>query len=351
MATDQKQDKQQQQLVVAKREAASFLESQALITQVKRAISPVMQKYMTADRMLRVVQTAVMRDNRLLEAANHPQGKLTLLTAIMNCAVAGLEPDGRNAHLVAYWNTKCQCYEVQAQFDWKGLVALGLRAGFDTVYPEMVCKNDEFEDWIENGVKKLLHKINRKEPRGEPYLFYCVTLKGGAFDYEIMTMEETEAIRKRSPAGDKGPWKTDTNEMRKKCPIRRMSKRWDLAPEIRQAIFGDADVLPELDKPEPDKPATPLFNVRAETQGLPASNPETDPGLVAEVKEHETLAKSIEAKAKASKMDFKVMAGFLFEMGVTDTALTEIREFPIDVLRTLDNQWEDMVARVNGGQA
>ena len=45
------------------------------------------------------------------------------------------------------------------------------------------------------------------------------------------------------------------------------------------------------------------------------------------------------------------MCKFLFEMGILEKQTDDIREFPIDVLRMLDNQWDDMVLRLNGGNA
>ena len=340
-------DNKTQALAIAneKKEAVAFLASVAVSAEVKKVIP----KYITAERMLRIVQTAVLRDDRLLKAAAHPMGKLSLLTAILKCAAAGLEPDGRNAHLVAYWNKDLGCYEVQAQFDWKGLVTVALRTGFEAVYPEVVCRNDLFKATILDGVKKLQHEP-KWEDRGAPYLFYCVTMRDKVLDYEVMTMEETESIRKRSPAGDKGPWKTDTLEMRKKCPIRRMSKRWDLSPEQRQALFGDDDVFPAIAN-EPDKPATPLFNVRPELQGLPASNPELAVPIGTDKTEFDKLVASVEAKCAAYKLQPKVLTGFLYEMGNVTTAITEVREIPIDVLRMVDEQFVNMVERINGGHA
>jgi len=339
-------DNKTQALAIAneKKEAVAFLASVAVSTEVKKVIP----KYIAAERMLRIVQTAVLSDDRLLKAAAHPMGKLSLLTAILKCSAAGLEPDGRNAHLVAYWN-KDGYYEVQVQFDWKGLVTVALRTGFDAVYPGVVRRGDTFEEGVVDGVKKFVHKTNW-EKLGEPYLFYCVTTRKGVMDYEIMTMEETESIRKRSPAGDKGPWKTDTLEMRKKCPIRRMSKRWDLSPEQRQALFGDDDVFPAIAN-EPDKPATPLFNVRPELQGLPATNPELAVPIGTDKDELNALVASVEAKCAAYKLDPKVLTGFLYEMGNVTTAITEIREIPIDVLRKVEEQFVNMVERINGGHA
>lgn len=156
--------------VAAKKQAVDFLASVAVSTEVKKVIP----RYITAERMLRIVQTAVLKDDRLLQAAAHPMGKLSLLTAILKCSAAGLEPDGRNAHLVAYWNSQLQCYEVQTQFDWKGLVTVALRTGFDAVFPGVVRKGDVWKVGVFDGIQKMTHEPNYEKP-GEPYLFYCVT--------------------------------------------------------------------------------------------------------------------------------------------------------------------------------
>jgi hypothetical protein len=79
-------------------------------------------------------------------------------------------------------------------------------------------------------------------------------------------------------------------------------------------------------------------------------NPELE-STPSDKKELEALIGSINAKCTTSKMDWKVMAKFLWELGVLEKEIYDIREFPIDVLRTLDVQWDDMVTRVNGGQA
>ena len=154
--------------------------------------------------------------------------------------------------------------------------------------------------------------------------------------------------RRHSRGGDKGPWKTDTNEMRKKCPIRRMSKRWDLAPEIRQAIFGDDDVLPDVEKPEPQKPATPIFNVKPEVTAAPSPELEVP---TPEKLEWEGLMKSVQEKSVKSKIEMKVVSKALFDFGVLEKDTSDIREFPIDVLRMLNEQWDDIVSRINGGNA
>ena len=55
-----------------------------------------------------------------------------------------------------------------------------------------------------------------------------------------MTKADVDAIRKRSKASGSGPWVTDYSEMGKKTVLRRMSKRWPLAPELAGAIDDEA---------------------------------------------------------------------------------------------------------------
>ena len=61
---------------------------------IKAEIAKVLPKHLTADRMARVTLTAIIKTPKLLDCT--PE---SLLQALMLCSQAGLEPDGRNAHL------------------------------------------------------------------------------------------------------------------------------------------------------------------------------------------------------------------------------------------------------------
>jgi len=197
---------------------------------VKTQIAMVLPKHLTADRMARVACTAILKTPKLADCS--PE---SLLQALMLCSQAGLEPDGRNAHLIPFGN------QVQVIFDYKGLVALAERNGVECIYADKVCDNDEFQAWVEAGEKKLEHRVNWKQPRGNAYAYYASCRRNSRLDYEVMTKDEVEAIRKRSKASNAGPWVTDYDEMGKKTVLRRMSKRWDLNPEIADVINADAD--------------------------------------------------------------------------------------------------------------
>ena len=102
-------------------------------------IAKVLPKHITGERMLRVMLTCFLKTPALAQCSRE-----SLTQALMTCSQAGLEPDGRLAHLIPYGKV-CQVI-----FDWTGLVALASRNGI-TVFPDVVYENDVFDAGVENG--------------------------------------------------------------------------------------------------------------------------------------------------------------------------------------------------------
>ena len=101
---------------------------------------------------------------------------------------------------------------------------------------ETVCANDEFS-WS-NG--EIRHEIEWRKARGEVQAVYAVAvLKSGETQSATLTFDEVENIRKRSRAGNSGPWVTDWAEMAKKTAVRRLSKMLPLSVEVASAIEQD----------------------------------------------------------------------------------------------------------------
>ena len=237
-------------LVQRKRSIADLINSD----KTRLEIAKVLPKHLTPERMTRVALTATMRNPLLLNC--NPS---SLVNALLLCSQAGLEPDGRLAHLIPYKD------QVQVIFDYKGLVTLALRNGAESVYADKVCEFDVFEAFVEDGIKTLNHRPNWSKPRGTATCYYAVCKRAGEVDWEVMTVEEVDNIRKRSRASNSGPWVTDYDEMAKKTVLRRMSKRWDLLPEIRDVINADDDT-PALNEV---KVSAPLFQPRPAVAALP----------------------------------------------------------------------------------
>lgn len=227
-----------------KRDIRALIQSEG----VKAQIAMVLPKHLTADRMARVACTAILKTPKL--ASCRPE---SLLQALMLCSQAGLEPDGRNAHLIPYGD------QVQVIFDYKGLIALAKRNGIQNIAAEVVCEHDQFEWNRDAEGLHFKHRVEYRKPRGEVFAAYCIWKDGEQFDGEVMTRDEIEGIRKRSKAGNNGPWITDWNEMAKKTVCRRASKKWPLDAELAEAL-NDADSTVQAPAVTTSKP---LFTVTA----------------------------------------------------------------------------------------
>lgn len=228
-----------------KRDIRDLIQSDA----VKQQLAMVLPKHITAERMARVTCTAILKTPKL--AACQPE---SLLQALMLCSQAGLEPDGRNAHLIPYGD------QVQVIFDWKGIVARARDNGVKNIAADVVCMNDSFKFNRTSDGLVFEHVIDYKaKERGSVYAVYCIWKDGEQFDGEVMTKAEVDAIRERSKAKNSGPWVTDYNEMAKKTVIRRASKKWPLDAEFAEAINSDADSLPQL-----NAASRPVFNTDKE---------------------------------------------------------------------------------------
>jgi recombination protein RecT len=190
-------------------------------------------KHLTPDRFCRVAMTAMTRTPKLQECT-----KESLFKCLMDLSSMGLEPDGRRAHLIPYWNSKERIMECQLQVDYKGYVELVMRSGIvSNLHADKVCQNDEF---IFDRGDVAQHRINFRESRGDAYCYYArATFKDGTTKAEVMSKEDIDKIRARSKSGGSGPWVTDYDEMAKKTVFRRLSKWLTLSPEIRDAVAKD----------------------------------------------------------------------------------------------------------------
>lgn len=226
-----------------------LLESESFKEQVARALP----KHLTPDRFIRVAVTATLKTPALAQC---DQG--SFFNSLLSLSQLGLEPDGRRAHLIPFKNNKLGITECQLIIDYKGLVELAMRSGsVANIHADVVCENDTFT--YDCGEIKE-HKINFRKPRGAVYASYAFCkFKDGTIKAEVMSLEEIEAIKSRSKAGNYGPWITDWNEMAKKTVFRRLSKWLPLSPEYRDILDHDADTFdPIALAPKANVPPPPL---------------------------------------------------------------------------------------------
>lgn len=216
------------------------LQSDALTTEIAK----VLPSHLTPQRMVRVTLTALTRTPDLAKC-----DQASFFKCLMDLSALGLEPDGRRAHLIPFKNNKRNCIECQLIVDYKGLVELAYRSGLVShIHADLIREGDLFAYSMGDVQEHVPHFLRRdadKPPKaGSIVGAYCrAVLKDGASKTEVLSSDEIEAIRKRSRAGQSGPWVSDWGEMAKKTAFRRVSKWLPLSSEYRDAVERDDDVI------------------------------------------------------------------------------------------------------------
>lgn len=226
----QQMNPQQSQAVMLRRAAADT------VTAMTGEWAKVLPSVCTPERFARVALSCINSNPKLAQTLMTPSGKASLCAAFMKAAEVGLEPNGRDAHIIPYMNHGQP--SVQFQLDYKGIVQLARRSGdIRAIIPGVVKEEDEFS--FVNG--EIHHVIDYKKPtRGKAYAWYVrVQFKDGSEQCDCMGKEDVEAIRKRSKSPNNGPWMTDYDAMAVKTVFKRMSKWLPLSSEINRAIQLD----------------------------------------------------------------------------------------------------------------
>lgn len=208
------------------------------------ALAQIVPSHCKPERMARIAITALTRTPKLAEC-----DQASFFRCLMDLSQWGLEPDGRRAHLIPFQNNRRGCVECQLIVDYKGYVELAYRSGVvKNIHADVVRDGDVFEYSTGRIVAHVPHFLRRDADKpakpGEVFAAYCVVeLEGGTVKTEVLSHEEIEGIRKRSRAGNNGPWVTDWCEMAKKTAFRRATKWLPLSAEIRDAFERDDDTL------------------------------------------------------------------------------------------------------------
>jgi recombination protein RecT len=194
--------------------------------QFKAALPP----QVSPERFVRVTMTAIQNTPALLNA-----DRQTLYGAAMRAAQDGLLPDGREGAIVTFGN-KAQWMPMVAGIQKK----VRNSGEISTWSVNAVYENDEF-DYQLGDEEKISHKPTLRN-RGELIAVYSiVVMKDGEKSREVMSVDDVNAIRKRSRSPDKGPWATDYDEMAKKTVIRRHAKRLPMSTDLDGLVTRDDD--------------------------------------------------------------------------------------------------------------
>lgn len=195
-----------------------------------------MQRHMDPDRMIRLALTAATRNPTLFECSHESIG-LSLLTA----SQLGIEPNGRDGHLVPYYNSKQRCYEAQFLADFKGLVKLAYRNDrVLSIQASAVRENDEFD--YEFGTNAHLRHKPANRDRGELICAWAmVKLRDAEPQFVVLDRDAVLKRKQASQTGRKnvGPWRDWEDEMWAKTAVKVLSKFVPLGGEFEEAVHHD----------------------------------------------------------------------------------------------------------------
>lgn len=196
----------------------------------KGSLAMVAASHMRPERLIKIVLGAVTRTPALRSCSIESLFRCSLMAAEL-----GLEP---NSPLGECWfvpfKTECQLI-----IDYRGLVTLARRSGeVLTVNAFAVYDGDIFDVTLgtEPEIKHIPDFTAERDPAKVLFVYAVAELKGGGRQFDIMTRGEVDAIRRRSRAGNSGPWVTDYVEMAKKTVVRRLCKLLPKSVEMAKAL-------------------------------------------------------------------------------------------------------------------
>lgn len=201
----------------------------------RKELSELISEPKDLDRFIVSASFAIGRNPTLKDCSQQ-----SLIAAVYTAAELRLDftPALGLAYLVPY---KGQC---QFQIGYRGLGTLAVRCGAVVGFEGHVVQEfDKFECQLGTSAYIKHERPTLGKPRGGNAGAYAIiTLPGGYKQFDVMDVNELNAIRARSVAWQHGggPWKTDDAEMRKKTVTKRLFKYANLSPEIGKALEADA---------------------------------------------------------------------------------------------------------------
>lgn len=209
----------------------------AQLTKQYKAISSLVPKHVTPERLCRIGLNAISRNPKLMECA--PE---TLVGSIVNCASLGLEPNLLgHAYIVPFFNGKTKRMEAQFQIGYKGCLDLVRRTGsVSTITAHEVYDGDVFE-YAYGLDEKLIHIPNGEDDENKITHFYaCYKLKDGGTGFVVMSRKQMDSHRDKftkSKDRDKnvfGPWVDHYVSMALKTVIIKLIKYMPISIEQQE---------------------------------------------------------------------------------------------------------------------
>lgn len=253
---------------VTKPNASNQLKGWLNSDQFKNEVGRSLPKHLNSERFIRIALNAALTTPKLADCT-----KASVFKCLLDLAALGVEPNGRDAHLIPFEDRRAGVTICQLIVDFKGLVQIVKRApGVVSVTADVVRANDEFQ--FQQGNDPFLKHTFGLSDRGAIVGAFAIVRTTTGESFNVLTLEEIEEVRRGSRAGNNGPWKTHFAEMAKKTAFRRLTKWLELPAEISAAIETVDTEKPDADPRFPDSGAQTIDLAPQPQQIAEESEPE-----------------------------------------------------------------------------
>lgn len=164
----------------------------------------------------------------------------TVMTCAIKAATHGLMPS-RDCHFLPFKDKRRGGKKVATLVpNYQGIQrALDRTGKIKKSFAHPVYSRDHYE--IDYLADIFSHRPARGD-RGSVICYYgCVMMKDGTVHVQEMSIEEIDAIKKRSPAHETGPWLTDYVAMARKTVLKQVAKYCNLTEQMNKLIVEDED--------------------------------------------------------------------------------------------------------------
>ncbi len=222
--------------IVKKREEPELVSQlESMRTEIARALP----RHITADRMARIVLTALRTNRELMQS-----DRMSFVACVMQASQLGLEVNSPLGLAYLIPRKKNGRVYTTLQLGYQGMLELARRSGqIASIDADVVYDSDHFV-YRKGDDPKIEH-----EPRGEDdprkivFAYAIARLKDGGIQRTVLTRKKIEKARSAA-ASSSGPWSTHYDEMAKKTAIRALYKLLPKSAEM--AIAAAVDEAPEL---------------------------------------------------------------------------------------------------------
>ncbi len=155
---------------------------------------------------------------------------------IIYAANYGLMP-GRDCHFISYKQKKYRGQKgLQCIPNYFGILRTLDRTGkVRRAFAHPVHAGDEwsFDLFQDRPVHRPAVTLGAK-PGEELFYYGAVMFKDGSCAFEVVSLDDLDALRRRAPGHDSGPWVSDPVMMKRKSALKRVAKYVQLTPDLRQ---------------------------------------------------------------------------------------------------------------------